>query len=443
MSETRIIKGFVVRDDFINNTTNVVSPAFELSNFAMTFTKDRKIYTDETNSKYSLYVFNDSFNDELPYEDYSIIIKVIDSFVSFFTTTNILDPNEIRSVFINNFNYSNPINQIVNFDFFGKDLVNYLSVPYYVTFTIRNINCIIWLNNEHFIEFYPDYEIDVVLPFDDFENVLFNTPEFLNRLANFDLLKFNDKLEDAKGRFPTTYDRILNIPYKVPNTNIFKNCYFGFNIYGIKGRYENILKLSLFNYLTNVLGLNANSIIELFPSILEINEFFIIPRWDRIAIPTQIGKNGLNSQITSAYNEAFDINIFVKANYSNEHFRTNTYFVPFDYNNIILSVVNGEFSDSEIKDFKKYYSDLITVTSIHPDFARMSVKTQKFVTMLHNMLKVCDSDNENELFLNIIANKDYDFNILNRGDINYVVYLYEDHLYYVIPKYEYYKLLGA
>jgi hypothetical protein len=99
-------------------------------------------------------------------------------------------------------------------------------------------------------------------------------------------------------------------------------------------------------------------------------------------------------------------------------------------------VTNGEYSNDEVKDFLSYYKDLITVNSLHPDFARMSAKTQKFLSMLFDLLKVGDASSSTELLDSIVSEKNYLFRIIKRNEVLFVSILYDQHQYYLLPRYE-------
>jgi len=51
-------KVFITRDDFIDNNDNQVNPLFELSDYAMTFSSNRKVYYYSLNPVYSIHLFN-------------------------------------------------------------------------------------------------------------------------------------------------------------------------------------------------------------------------------------------------------------------------------------------------------------------------------------------------------------------------------------------------
>lgn len=429
------IKAFVTNDFFIDNAANVISPLFELSDISMTYSKNKQQYFSAVNPLYSLYLFKAIDLSTLTQDEVNDIINVIIELGNFLSTTQLTSKQQILISFTNNYNQLNPTSTVDNIVYNNTIDVNLIRNVDYLSFTIRGINCEIWLSDSIFRTFYPHYEVSIILPFTNFSQIVNNTGNFITALDNFDLLAFNERIELDKGIIPTTYTKMLNVPFHVPNTTVYKNCYFAFNIYGLQGNYDYILKLELYQYLTVTLGMPAALVEELFPSILNINEFFITPRWDKIAIPSQVGQASIASQVVSAFNETFDADKFVKVYNNTNYLRNNTYAVPFDYNNILLHVTNGFYSEDGLQDFKQYFSDFITVTSTHPDFARMSPNTQHLVSLLESMLTVANCNNSTELFNNLISNSTYRFTIINRGGVNYLSFFLDKHQIYVLPKY--------
>lgn len=430
------IKGFITRDDFVLSSNAEVSPLYELSDIAYTYSKEKKLYNSYTNSLYALHAFKQIDIDTLLQSEVEDIIDVVMKFSDYLTTSLVTNKQQSIIVFTNDFNLTNPSKPVSELNY--NTVVSHRNIKSvdYITFKINGIFCSLWLSDEVFRAFYPEYDVNIVLPFSDFPAIVSNTSEFIQALESFDLIDFNKRVEQNKNELPTTYTKIVNIPYRVPNTSVTKNCYFAFNIYGLQGNYDYILKLELYDYLVNVLNLDGTYVETIFPTILNINEFFIVPRWDAVAIPTQVGQNGINSQIFSAYNQTFDQDKFIKVYNDPSYLRSNTYNVPFDYNNVMLQVTNGYYTEMAVRDFKTYYNDLITVTSLHPDFARMKPRTQRFVTLMENMLDISNSANPTEMFNKIMQNENYRFTIITRANVNYISIFFEDHQIYMVPKYQ-------
>lgn len=433
----RQIKGFITCDSFTDNALDTVAPLYELSDIALSYSTTKQQYYSTVDPTYSLYVFKQIQTDGLSPNEVNTIVKVVKDFVAFATQNSHLVPKpQLVINFTNNFNVINQNPQLTNLT--CSSFIEHAGVvgTDYLHFTVVGVECSIWLNDLSFRGFYPDYEIGIVLPFPDFEAKVRIGAEMITAILAFNLVAFSRRIEDAKGNKPTTHTRIMNIPYRLPNSTVKRDCFFGFIQYGSQGDFDYVLKMKLYEYLLS-LGLTSDYIESIFPSILEINEFFITPRWDRTAIPTRVGLNGISSQVSKAFSETFDLAKFIKIYPDQEYLRLGSYNVPYDYNNVLLTISNGYYTELPVRDFKEVYSDLISVTSTHPDYARMSTKSQRFVTLLENMLVISDSETTNHMFAKMMDNENYKFTLVNRQDVWYLTFFFDGHQYYMLPRYEY------
>lgn len=431
------LKAFITRDDFITPELAEVAPIYELSHIGKTYSSTVKKYHTPAYPRHTLYAFKIDGSTSLTEQEVNAILNVIHSFTQYLTTTISVSKQQDIVVFTNNFNSANTQTTLSSLNYNTAVTHNNVRSVDYLTFTIVNVNVSLWLSDLVFRTFYPEYDIKIVLPFENFNTIVRTPSNFIDALDSFDLVDFNRRVEENKNNVPTTYSSILNIPYRIPNTNILKNCYFGFNIYGAQANYEHILKLDLYDRLVTMLNNETTFIESIFPSILRMNEFFITPRWERIGISSQIGQSGINTQINSTFNEIFDTPRFIPIVTDSAFIRTNTYNVPFIYNNMLLQITNGMYTEDSIRNFKNYFSDLIAVNTTHPDFNRMSTRTQRFVTVLKGMLEVGNAENSTELFNNVIRSSNIKFTITTRANITYVSHRFEQHHLYLIPKYQF------
>lgn len=430
------LKGFITRDDFITPRNQDVSPIYELSDISNTYSASKLSVYPTGKPTYTLHSFNLKNLDEISVHQATAIITVVEEFCQYIANNPSVTKIQAIVSFTNNFNGVYPSTPITDFNYNSIVTHNSFKAPDYLTFKIADILCSIWLSDELFQTFYPEYEIKTTLPFDNFANIIRNASETIDAVSEFDPVSFNTRLQEDKNGYPSTYTRIVNIPYRVPNTTLERNCYFGFNIYGKQGNYDHILKLELYRVLTEELNLEGSFVEEIFPSILKINEFFIVPRWDKLSIQTQVGQVGIGSQITLTYEEPFDTDKYIKIYDSVVYLKNNTYNLPVPYNNMLLNVTNGYYSEEDVKVFTQYYPDIISVGSSHPDFSRMSTRTARFLTMLETMLSVANVNNQTELFNRVIQSTDYKFTIVARGGISYISVYYDKHQYYLLPKYQ-------
>ena len=431
------LKAFITRDDFITPALAEVSPIYELSHIGKTFSNSVKKFHTSAFPLHTLYAFKIENGNTLNTHEINSVINVVHSFTQYLTSTVSVSKQQDILVFTSNFNSANPSTPISNLNFNTPVTHNNVRSVDYLTFTIANMNVSMWLSDLVFRTFYPDYEVQIVLPFDNFRDIVRTPSNFIQALDTFDLVEFNRRVQENKNEVPTTYSSVVNIPYRVPNTNILKNCYFGFNIYGAQANYEHILKLELFNNLLSLLNNESMFIESSFPSILRMNEFFITPRWERVGISAQIGLTGINSQISSTFNEVFDTPRFIPLINNYSFIRNNTFNVPFIYNNILLQITNGMYSEDSLRDFRTYFRDFIAVNTTHPDFSRMSTRTQRFIVVLKSMLEVGNASNSTELFNNVIRSTNTRFTITTRSNVTYISHRFDQHHLYLIPRYQF------
>ncbi len=430
------VKGFVTCDSYIDNRHNAIAPLYEISAQGLTYAKEKQQYFSTSDPRYSLYVFYSEQDTLLEQAQINAAIEVVTLLVNHFSANRTAPKHTAIVTFMNHYNLTHADSRVSDLVVSGLIDTGDTVAPDYVTFKVMGVEFSLWLSDSAFRGFYPHYEIDIVLPFVDFAGIVRNGAAMIEAASEFNLVEFNKRIEDSKQNRPTTYTAILNIPYRLPNSTVTRDMYFAFNQYGSQGNYDYVLKLKLYEYLLS-LGLESGYIESIFPTILQINEFFITPRWASQAIPSRVGQNAVMSQISKAYDTQFDLDRFIKV-YSDVAFlRNHSYNVPYDYNNLLLTVTDGLHTDPAVQDFRQVYGDLITVTSQHPDFSRMSRKTMRLVTVLENMLSICDVDSSSALFTRMMDNENYDFNILTRQGVSYLSVQFEGHQLYMIPKFEY------
>jgi hypothetical protein len=451
MAITLEIMGFITKDDYIDNAQNTVNTVFELSDKSLTYSKQRKTYYWSNDSTYSLHVFYAksidpntlATSDVVPNQQQAnYAFESLVKFIQIANTYYYLPKADIIQRAITNINNNNTAFTVTSLTYTDLQTVNNQHIPNKLIIEINNTYLYtIWCSDFIFQNDYPHYEVSIVTVDDTFAANINNPTYIINLLNSFNLVDFNNRIEENKGEHPTTYTRILNIPYKVPNTNIYKDCYFGFNIYGKDGDYLDVLKNELLAYLVANSHLTESQVIALFPSIAEVNEFFIVPRWDRVAIPSQIGQDAIYSHVVPTFINTIDLTKFIKV-YSSSHFSANSYNVPMTYNNLLCVIVNGQFTEPQYKDFLNYYSDILTISTTSQDFGRMQTKTQHFINLCGYLLTLADKNDivsvYNEVtFLNSTQNQ-YTFKVRSRNNISYIACRYDKHTYYCLPRFEFF-----
>jgi len=204
---------------FILPSSKETSPIYELSEISNTYSINKKTYYSPLFSNYSLHQFK-LLGDNLNLDEINSIFSVIKSFSEYITSNSFFNKQQVLIIFTNNFNSANPSTPITDLSYNNVVTENNIKVPDYITFNIRDVKCSIWISDENFRAFYPNYDINIVTPFSSFNTVVNNNTAMIQALNEFSLIDFNKRIEENKDNLPTTYTRILNIPYKVPGTSV-------------------------------------------------------------------------------------------------------------------------------------------------------------------------------------------------------------------------------
>lgn len=436
---------FIENADIASPDTTHTSLVYELSEEGRTFAKHRERRTVKGDDKNVVHSFHVDKNNIMTAEETQLIVKVTTSFNAYLETVIIENRNNIIAGFTKFFNDGNK-EKISKFSYNSLVKLNGAKYPDYFSFETDKFRCSVWLSDTTFKLFYPLYDIDVVTPFEEFDKVVKNPTEMLRHLAEFNLNKFGRRCDYVKNGFPSTYTRFLNIPYKPRKDMKEVDCWFGFNIYGAAGDYEHLMREELYDYLKD-LGLTDQEIEDYFPSIFEVNEFWLLPEWTRFALPGKQNQGRINSHVTKSFVEPFNVRKFVKVYEGKDSWmKSNTYDVPLATNNLLCRIMNGYYTEERYKDFLKYYGDILTLSTTSPNFANMTTRTQNFIYLLSYITNIADAVDQTELFTKLMANQHkidnetIRFAISSRRGVVYVSVYWDNHRYFMIPRYEYERL---
>lgn len=430
------VRCFIIDTQHVTPDTNTVSELFELSEFSRTFAKrkeERKLKDDARNIIVS---FHHNDDNHLTDDEVQLIISVTNRFATHATNTPTDRKSEIINNFINDHNLSASA-PMLSFNYNELVELDNARYPDFFTFETDELAASVWLSDATFKLTYPLYDIVTILPFENFQNIVRDNRQMVDALGKVTMSDLIERINLATNGYPPSYNKATNIPYYEVKGAEPIDCYFGTNIWGEHGNYDYIIKEDILGKLKD-LGLEDEFIEEHFPDIYKVNEFFFIPQWERYAIPYKTGQGSINSQITSTYNEPFTIGRFVPV-YADDtnYLRDNTLTVPYPYNNINLLVVNGKYTREEIRKFDGLFGDLIAVPTGHPDFARMSGPTQRFMINMTYLMHVADSADQTEVFNKIMATSELRITFSNRNDIEYLSASVDEHRYYILPRYIY------
>lgn len=408
----------------------VVSPIGELSPLSLTYTKEIGIYTDNNFPGYNVTVFK-SYNDAIgPIVASQIVITQIIRIIKAIEAyqESHLAPYE-RSTVIASLLATFP-NLIENIEL-GTFVSNGVrQLPEWISWTNKTAPATlvkIWCADAAFATQYDEYEIVPVTPLLRLDDFFLQYSLVSEQLSERTFAESIDLAQIAKETIPETTFRVVNYQYK-PEGHAAITTNWLLLIYGLKGDNPDAIREFLVSY---ILEHSTHSLAEweaIFPDIFKRNEFILLPRWDKYAIPDLQLERGLYSSCI----DPKEVVIFAKRVidfYDDSFIDANITVIPFDYRALTLCIVNG-FNNIPAKSrFEVLFSDYVPINSLSLDFNRMCQKTRAWLLLMEELIINAEA-------LTPSGNLPLKFRRIVRNNRTYISCVYDTISYLMLTKYE-------
>lgn len=384
------VKGFLSISKYYNNISGQVNKLFELSSYSLSFSRNVQVLSSENYKQNTLYVFssiNDILNSTVNLNSNSNdnVSKVSQAFIDY-SLSNIrpFTKDKVRT-YVQNFLADTITNLLIG------ELVDdgNFSLPEWFSFLMNDgtgISYKIWLSDSSFRNQYDEYEMVIVPPISNIDN-LFNAWNVVtDQLNATSVTEFLDIIETNKSSIPSTYTRILSYDlYNKLNPTVKVNTNWGIIIYGNAGDNMDVIKNNLVEYVSNNSSVSQTEWEAIIPGIFRRTEFIIIPRWDKISIEN-LNKT---SVIYSSWSSPTEYLGFLNTAFSEipkAHAENKAISIPFDYKAIMMIFIAGETNQTAKSIIEDMFYDYIPVNSSSPDFGRMNATTCDWIIMLEKLL---------------------------------------------------------
>lgn len=433
------LKGFVLMQPLANNDPSQVSLLGELSNYSKTFSKDITHYSDSTYPSIDLMVYlSRSVVDDVgtsivvPNDHKNKVLEITNWMYSqALSSTFTSDSSTFTSAFLTQFSADVD-------DFESGEMVtsgSNIYLPEWIGFSIRGLadNKIkLWFSDAAFQQQYDEYEIVVVPPISDIDQ-LFQTPTAVKALLDqVTYTERQERITAAKNKYPDTKTRVETYPWTNPqNLDITLNLPWSVIIYGPAGDNADAIKNAIGQFIRDTSSTPVETWTDFIPDLFKSTEYLIYPAWEEFSIPNQRLVTGLNTPTMSIV----DINkhmtyINSLENYPEAHINENTEYSVANYKSLGFFIVGSPENRDGVFKFKARWSDYFVTPTNGPDFGRMGPATQDFVIVLGRLLATADIATE-------FSDIPLDMSKIKRGDKLYITKTYNDVLYAVMTRSSY------
>lgn len=397
------VKGFIEIPDLINNAPGEDSQYGELSLRSKTFSREQGKYYGEDTVFRSFHSSNEQGDlIAVPTGVASCVLAIGDLLVSLYTDDQMPTFNDLTELvtYVQS-ELSSHSPSISNLDFIDKVDVtgggnDWMPGSVYFTTTEggNTVEVRAWFVNDLFETQYDEYEIFVAPPTGLSVDELNTTPANIvgvistNTTSTAVLNKINAITDNARS----TYQNLFNITWNDPNETSFTfTTPWVFVGYGPASNNPSAIRDAIRDYIVENTQLSLAVWEIIYPTLFEAMEFYVIPFWDRIAIP-EIGPNtGIYSPLlinTSLVNERGTL---FAANLSPGQVSAGSELMPALYKSILNVAVGNPNNTSGVVHLSALFTDYCLIPTSHTDFDRMAPATKDFIVGLNEALNIAET----------------------------------------------------
>lgn len=396
------LKGFVVIDSFQDNSVGNVAPLGELSTHSRTYSREIGKYTDESFPGISMESFSSKYSD-------IGIIRVESAYVNAsLTVANWVYQESIAGRLNDNRNdfltaFTNQFSSVGEGFSCGPMVTDGSHwMPEYVIWSVRqsvegitSANEVrLWFSDQAFRNQYDEYEILVVPPVKNLDDLFGNTDSVRPLLEAQNVSSIFNRVEELSGGDPYTFLRTETYTWYDPhNEGSTLPTDWTVVIYGQAGDNVDFIRNALTEYVLENSERDREEWLAILPELFRVTEFIIAPLWTQYSIPNQTLQTGIYrpsgrvKHLTGLAREAC-------VGYPDAHVEDALEYVNVLYKSLGLLIVGGPENIGGVTRFSQHIKDYILVPTTSNDFNRMSPSTQDWIILLHELLKEAESAQE-------------------------------------------------
>lgn len=415
----------------VNNKYGEDSPIGELSAHGRTFTKNLGMYHSDVTGDYDLRNFR-SDNDGI-YENLTqplvekIVLLVNTAYQKTLNTSGEITNAEMLAELIS----VGAANGMSDVKIGAMRTNDTLWLPAWIQFKntsdTRDNSHITWLSDADFRAQYPDYIIDVVPIFDRLDDFFLPAAQVKRLVDAVKIPQIMERLDDALKGKPASHRNADQYAYIDPtnSSNTF-DVTWPCNIYTDIGNDFDIIREELAKHILANSTHTRDEWAQIFPDIFKKTEFIIAPWWNKYAVGARALQHGVHYPIINIEDIAPQARKFAPE-YAAAHVNSKVQVLGFQFRSIVATSI-GNIENRDLKHrISVIFPDYMNVSSMDPDFNRMSIDTQKWALKMAELLYAAEEWTEaSQLPKGIVR--------IKRGNIVYIAATLNRVQYLVVSK---------
>ena len=388
------IKGFIAKADIASNETDRVAAFGELSTYCRTFAKDIGIYTDADSPGLELNVYSHKANSAaaglvLPTRIKKILNVAKAVYAKGAATTVTTSRTDYQTDLVHTLASdieTATIGTIVEAMGVG--------IPDWVQFKLVDAEEVIvkiWFTNTAFERDWDEYEITVVSPLANVDTLFRPVAEIRAALSAVTPSSVMDLVDTAKAKHPETTIKIETTHWVNPNdTSVQIPISWYLVIYGPQGANGDNIKRAIINYILANSRQPESAWKQILPYLFKNTVIYVLPRWEKLAIPNRHAGVGIYSPITTLTEDLTYLKTALP-HLATRFIDENAQVTHHKWRSITLLTCGGEDNARDKFKLTDYIPDYIGEGTASLDYSRMSAESRNWTVAMEEMLIIAES----------------------------------------------------
>lgn len=260
------------------------------------------------------------------------------------------------------------------------------------------VDITIWFVNSNFETQYDEYEINVAPPASTLDD-LYTTPNNINSLivANTTGTATLTAIDTLENGDPSTHQELFDVTWYDPNgsTSQYETPWIVVG-YGPMANNPSYIKDAIRDYIIAAINGATTAYTqpqweEVYPSLFELMEFYLIPYWDQVAVAELAPNSAIYSPILVDVTTKDDRGTTFSPGLTPAQVAAGSALVPAIYKSILMISVGNPNNTGGVVLLNSLYGDYAVISTTDNDFDRLDPDTKDFIVKLNEALNIAES----------------------------------------------------
>jgi hypothetical protein len=383
-----------------NGADGVIAQFGEMSTTVKTFTRDMKNYANPVKYPGVELITTKSINDNggsmTPPPDIQDTLLALGNWIFNQYTAGTIPTNINKGLFIQSIKDELPqldnivIHEIILGNTAGKNMPD--NISFTMLYNTTEYSCKFWFSDSRMRTQYDDYQIFIIPPIANIEELNGSVSTVRNLLDNVTPGDIIRRSQDIQSKFPATNTTVLTLTWHDQNNPAvtLKTDWYAV-VYGQAGLDLDALKNAVRDEINRTSSETKWNII--YPELYSENEFVVVPMWDNIAQPENAASadayasyarfgelsDTLSARLPVGYGQMTTLSTFIAQN---------AYIFSAQYRTVMALIIGNPSNAGNVYNIEQQYKDYRNLNTDSPDFIRMEPTTREWAVKINDALEI-------------------------------------------------------